>query len=112
MFFTVLTYLVIGLLTVFGLFYIGLEVRFFRALGIVRLGKSDVEPKPHVSVLISARNESAGIRGTLDSVLAQDYAGEWEVWVVVPTIPRKSSRNMPPGIRVCMCSPSTKSPRG
>ena len=81
MFFTVLTYLVIGLLTVFGLFYIGLEVRFFRALGIVRLGKSDVEPKPHVSVLISARNESAGIRGTLDSVLAQDYAGEWEVWV-------------------------------
>lgn len=81
MFFTVLTYLVIGLLTVFGLFYIGLEVRFFRALGIVRLGKSDVEPKPHVSVLISARNESAGIRETLDSVLAQDYAGEWEVWV-------------------------------
>ena len=81
MFFTVLTYLVIGLLTVFGLFYIGLEVRFFRALGIVRLGKSDVEPKPHVSVLISARNESAGIRATLDSVLAQDYAGQWDVWV-------------------------------
>lgn len=81
MFFTVLTYLVIGLLTVFGLFYIGLEVRFFRALGIVRLGKSDVEPKPHVSVLISARNESAGIRETLDSVLSQDYAGEWDVWV-------------------------------
>ena len=81
MFFTVLTYLVIGLLTVFGLFYIGLEVRFFRALGIVRLGKSDVEPKPHVSILISARNESAGIRETLDSVLSQDYAGEWDVWV-------------------------------
>lgn len=81
MFFTVLTYLVIGLLTVFGLFYIGLEVRFFRALGIVRLGKSDVEPKPRVSVLISARNESAGIRATLDSVLAQDYAGQWDVWV-------------------------------
>ena len=81
MFFTVLTYLVIGLLTVFGLFYIGLEVRFFRALGTVRLGESDVEPKPHVSILISARNESAGIRATLDSVLAQDYAGKWEVWV-------------------------------
>ena len=81
MFFTVLTYLVIGLLTVFGLFYIGLEVRFFRALGTVRLGESDVEPKPHVSILISSRNESAGIRATLDSVLAQDYASKWEVWV-------------------------------
>ncbi len=81
MFFTVLTYLVIGLLAVFCLFYIVLEVRFFRALGTVRLGESDVEPKPHVSVLISARNESSGIRATLDSVLAQDYAGQWDVWV-------------------------------
>ncbi|MBQ2503402.1 MAG: glycosyltransferase, partial [Lachnospiraceae bacterium] len=81
MIFTVLTYLVIGLLAIFGLFYLGLEVRFFRALGIVREGQSDVEPKPHVSVLISARNESAGIRATLDSVLAQDYAGQWDVWV-------------------------------
>ena len=81
MFFTVLTYLVIGLLAVFCLFYIVLEVRFFRALGTVRLGESDVEPKPRVSVLISARNESSGIRATLDSVLAQDYAGQWDVWV-------------------------------
>jgi len=31
--------------------------------------------------LIAARNESEGIRATLDSVLAQDYAGKWEVWV-------------------------------
>jgi cellulose synthase/poly-beta-1,6-N-acetylglucosamine synthase-like glycosyltransferase len=81
MIFTVLTYLVIGLLAIFGLFYLGLEVRFYRALGIVREGQSDVEPKPDVSILIAARNESAGIRATLDSVLAQDYAGKWEVWV-------------------------------
>lgn len=81
MIFTVFTYLVIGLLAVFGLFYIVLEVRFFRALGNVRTGESDVEPKPRVSVLISARNESSGIRATLDSVLAQDYAGQWDVWV-------------------------------
>ena len=81
MFLTVLTYLVIGLLLVFGLFYIALEVRFFRALGTVRNGNSDIEPPPHVSILISARNESAGIRATLDSVLAQDYRGEWDVWV-------------------------------
>ena len=81
MLWTVLTYAVIGLLAIFGLFYIGLEVRFFRALGGVREGESDVEPKPDVSILISARNEAAGIRATLDSVLAQDYAGKWEVWV-------------------------------
>ena len=81
MFFTVLTYLVIGLLAVFGLFYIVLEVRFFRALGAVRVGTSDVEPAPTVSILIAARNEEAGIRETLDSVLAQDYRGDWDVWV-------------------------------
>lgn len=81
MLWTVLTYAVIGLLAIFGLFYIALEVRFFRALGTVRAGQSDVEPKPDVSILISARNEAAGIRATLDSVLAQDYAGKWEVWV-------------------------------
>ena len=81
MFFTVLTYLVIGLLAVFGLFYIVLEARFFRALGSVRVGNSDVEPAPKVSILIAARNEAAGIRETLDSVLAQDYRGEWDVWV-------------------------------
>ena len=81
MFFTVLTYLVIGLLAVFGLFYIVLEARFFRALGSVRVGNSDVEPAPKVSILIAARNESVGIRATLDSVLAQDYRGDWDVWV-------------------------------
>ncbi len=81
MVFTVLTYLVIGLLAVFGLFYIVLEARFFRALGTVRVGNSDVEPAPKVSILIAARNESEGIRATLDSVLAQDYRGDWDVWV-------------------------------
>ena len=65
----------------FGLFYIVLEARFFRALGSVRVGNSDVEPAPKVSILIAARNEAAGIRETLDSVLAQDYRGEWDVWV-------------------------------
>ena len=81
MFWTVLTYLLIGLLSLFGLFYLWLEVRFYRALGTVREGRSDVNPPPRVSVLIAARNESAGIRATLDSVLDQDYAGVWDVWV-------------------------------
>ena len=81
MVFTVLTYLVIGLLAIFGLCYIVLEARFFRALGTVRVGTSDVEPPPKVSILIAARNESVGIRATLDSVLAQDYRGDWDIWV-------------------------------
>ena len=81
MVFTVFTYLVIGLLAIFGLFYIVLEARFFRALGTVRVGTSDVEPAPKVSILIAARNESEGIRATLDSVLAQDYRGDWDIWV-------------------------------
>ena len=81
MFWTVLTYVLIGLLSLFGLFYLWLEVRFYRALGTVREGRSTVNPPPRVSVLIAARNESAGIRATLDSVLDQDYAGIWDVWV-------------------------------
>jgi len=81
MIFNVVTYGSIALLAIFGFFYLWLEVRFFRALGSVRMGESDVEPKPKISILIAARNESAGIRATLDSVLAQTYSGEWEVWV-------------------------------
>lgn len=78
---TVVTYGLIALLALFGLFYLWLEVRFYRALGTVREGRSTVTPPPRVSVLIAARNESAGIRATLDSVLDQDYAGVWDVWV-------------------------------
>ncbi|MCL4100642.1 glycosyltransferase [Fibrobacter sp. HC4] len=81
MLFTVLTYTVVSLLAVFCLFYAWLEVRFFRALGSVRKGDSDVEPAPKVSILIAARNEEEGIRETLESVMKQDYRGFWEVWV-------------------------------
>lgn len=81
MIWTVLTYVAIGLLAISGLFYVALLGRFYRALGTVRDGQSDVDPKPSVSILISARNESQGIRATLDSVLSQEYAGPWDVWV-------------------------------
>ena len=81
MVFAVITYLAISLLALFGIFYAVLEIRCFKALGSVRSGTSEVEPAPKVSVLIAARNESEGIRQTLDSVLAQDYRGQWEVWV-------------------------------
>lgn len=78
---TILTYVAIGLLAIFCIFYAWLEVRFFCALGTVREGTSDVEPPPKVSILIAARNERDSIAATLDSVMVQDYAGEWEVWV-------------------------------
>lgn len=81
MLFSVVTYTVVTLLAIFCLFYVWLEVRFFRALGSVRKGNADVEPPPKVSILIAARNEAAGIRQTLDSVMQQDYRGFWEVWV-------------------------------
>ena len=81
MFFDVVTYIVIALLVASGLFYFGLVLRFFFVLGKVRAGNSDVTPAPKVSILIAARNEAEGIRACLDSVMAQDYVGFWEVWV-------------------------------
>lgn len=78
---TILTSIAIGLLTIFCLFYAWLEVRFFCALGSVRPGTSDVEPPPKVSILIAARDESDGLEAVLDSVLAQDYVGDWDIWV-------------------------------
>ncbi len=78
---TVVTYVIVGLLALTGLFYAALEFRLFKALGSVRTGTSDLEPAPKVSILIAARNEAEGIRDTLDSVMAQDYRGFWEVWV-------------------------------
>jgi cellulose synthase/poly-beta-1,6-N-acetylglucosamine synthase-like glycosyltransferase len=37
---------------------------------------------PSVSVVIPARNEAEVLERTLDSLLAQDYAGQWEIVVV------------------------------
>lgn len=79
--FTILTYVIIGLLVIFCLFYVVLEVRFFRALGKVRVGINDALPMPYVSILIAAKNESTGIAATLDSVLSQDFAYNWDVWI-------------------------------
>ncbi|MCF0222424.1 MAG: glycosyltransferase [Fibrobacter sp.] len=81
MFFDVITYIVIALLAVTGLFYLALVLRFFFVMGKVRAGNSDVTPPPKVSILIAARNEAKGIRTSLDSVMAQQYPGFWEVWV-------------------------------
>jgi cellulose synthase/poly-beta-1,6-N-acetylglucosamine synthase-like glycosyltransferase len=81
MFFSILTYVFIVLLTITALFYAVLEFRWFRALGTVRVGKSIRQPPPSVSVLIAARNEEKSIQKTLDGVLQQDYQGYWDVWV-------------------------------
>lgn len=39
-------------------------------------------PDPPVSIVICARNEAANLRRNLPAVLAQQYAGEWEIIVV------------------------------
>ncbi len=75
------TYIVITLLTLSCVFYVGCEWRFWRALKKVRLGTSDVTPAPKVSVLLVAINNRHDVRGTLDSIMHQDYHGSWDVWV-------------------------------
>lgn len=60
-------------------FYVWLVFRMFLALGRVRLGRSKLEPR--VSVLVSARNEEANIGTLLDRLLAQDYRGEFDIWI-------------------------------
>ena len=81
MFFDMLTYAEVFTTAMLCLFYLWLEFRFFRALGRVRLGESTVRPAPKVSILISARNEADSIRATLDSVMRQNYEGDWNLWV-------------------------------
>ena len=97
MFLTVLTYIAIGLLAILAIFYLGLEVRFYRALGRVREGFADPEPLPKVSILIAARNESEGIRETLDSAPR--------------TTPRRFSRNTKQSLNASMCSRLIPSPK-
>ena len=77
----VLQMVFIGILAVTAIFYAVFEIRLFRALGTVRAGDAHPEKLPKVSVLIAARNEEKDIAAMLDSVLSQDYAGEFEVWV-------------------------------
>lgn len=75
------TYIVITLLTLSCVFYVGCEWRFWRALQNVRLGKSDVTPAPKVSVLLVTIDNRHDVRGTLDSIMLQDYTGSWDIWV-------------------------------
>ena len=81
MFCSILQTIFIVILAITALFYAVFEIRLFRALGTVRAGKSHPEKLPKVSILIAARNEEKDIGATLHSVLSQDYAGEFEVWV-------------------------------
>lgn len=60
-------------------FYVWLVLRMFLALGKVRLGRSKLKPK--VSVLVAARNEEANLAVLLDALLAQDYEGEFDIWL-------------------------------
>ena len=63
----------VSLLVVTVFFYALFEWRMFRALGKVHIGHSIRNPLPSVSILVSARNEEAGISQTLDSLMKQLY---------------------------------------
>ena len=36
---------------------------------------------PIIAILVCARNEETNLSACLDSLLAQDYQGHWEIWV-------------------------------
>ena len=81
MIFTVLEYAFVVLLVFSAIFYAVFQTRLFCALGKVHLGNSIRTPLPSVSILVSARNEEAGISKTLDSLMKQLYKGRWDIWI-------------------------------
>jgi cellulose synthase/poly-beta-1,6-N-acetylglucosamine synthase-like glycosyltransferase len=72
--------LILGITTVIysgalGTFMVGLS-------RLARNRRVDHEVWPSVSVIVPARNEAEVLERTLNSLLAQDYAGDWEIVVV------------------------------
>lgn len=63
--------------TVYGVFLFAL----FRGLGRLRKGNSIRNPLPSACILLCARNEEADIAACVGDLLAQDYAGEWNIWI-------------------------------
>lgn len=64
-----------------GLVYLFFLLFLFRALGKVRHGTAIRTPPPSVSILLCARNEEASIAQCITDLLAQDYVGEWDLWI-------------------------------
>lgn len=90
-----------------GTFYGVLVLSMYRALGRVRIGRAKTYPLPSVSVLISARNEEKNLKKLLEGLLAQDYAGHFDVWVAddrstdsTPEILAEYEKNYPEKIHV------------
>ena len=81
MFVNVLSIVYLVILLGSALFYAGLVLRMFLAMGRLQKGSDITQPPPSVSVLVSARNEEANLTALLDSLLAQDYKGKWDVWI-------------------------------
>lgn len=71
----------VALLLASAFFYAVLVIRMFFAMGQLKNGNDITQPPPSVSVLVSARNEESNLKFLLDSLLAQDYVGPWEVWI-------------------------------
>lgn len=81
MFWIAFEYAFVALMVLLAIFYAVFEIRMYRALGSVHLGNSIRNPLPSVSILVSARNEEAGISKTLDSLMKQLYKGRWDIWI-------------------------------
>ena len=81
MFVNVLSIVYLVILLGSALFYAGLVLRMFLAMGRLQKGSDITQPPPSVSVLVSARTEEANLTALLDSLLAQDYKGKWDVWI-------------------------------
>lgn len=47
----------------------------------MKKGDAEFEKLPSVSILVSARNEEANIKNLAETLLKQDYKGEWDIWI-------------------------------
>jgi poly-beta-1,6-N-acetyl-D-glucosamine synthase len=51
--------------------------------GLIRLPHAkEGASLPGVTVIVAARDESAHLKDCLDALARQEYAGEWEVWII------------------------------
>lgn len=112
----IVTMVFLALLCVSGFFYAGLVLRMFRAFGKMKKGDAEFEKLPSVSVLVSARNEEANIETLVNTMLKQDYQGEWDLWIAddrstdnTLTILRECQKKFPGKLNIL---PITEIPKG
>lgn len=72
-------FIALTLLSAFSYFF--LEIRLFIALKKLRAGHSIAKPLPSVSILVLVHNDAETIFEFLETLLTQDYQGEWDIWI-------------------------------